>query len=80
MTPGKPGFSARGGLKDATHIQNLAKASGVPMPVIDIVVQHLAEVNRRGDPETLEWGSTALLIREAAGIKDDQNLLSPSPS
>ena len=75
MSADQPGFSARGGLKDATHIQNLAKASGVPMPVIDIVVQHLTELNQRADPDTLEWGSSALLIREAAGIQDKQNLL-----
>lgn len=75
MSADQPGFSARGGLKDASHIQHLARASGVPMPVIDIVVRHLTELNERGNPDTLEWGSSALLIREAAGIEDTQKLL-----
>ena len=79
MTPEAPGFSARGGFKDATHIQKLAKASGAPMPVADVVVGHLKEVTQRGGADSLDWVSSVLLLREQAGIEDKQELLEKKP-
>lgn len=75
MMPEQPGFSTRGGLKDAKHIQNLATASGVPMPVVDVVVENLKEVINRGGGDALDWGSSALLVRERAGLESGTNLL-----
>ena len=75
ITEEEPGFSAIGGLKDATHVQNLAKQSGCSMPVVDIVVDNLTQVKERSDAGALDWAALALVTREKAGIKDDQNLL-----
>ena len=77
MTSEAPGFPVKGGLKDASHIQNLGRASGVPMPVADIAVDRLTELVERGGGDTLDWASSALLVREAAGIADPQHLLQP---
>lgn len=79
MDPVAPGFNVQGGLKDATHVQNLGKDSGVPLPVVDIVVNHLTELNQRGGGG-LDWGSSALLLRESAGIEDKQKRLTPKSS
>ena len=62
-------------MKDATHVLNLAKQSGVSMPVAEIVANGLSQVIERGGGESLDWASIALLTREKAGIKDEQNLL-----
>lgn len=75
ITPEEPGFNATGGLKDASHIQNLARQSGASMPVIDLVVDNLKQVRERGDAESLDWASFTLVTREKSGIKDNQNLL-----
>lgn len=75
ITDEEPGFSAIGGLKDATHVQNLAKQSGCSMPVVDIVVDNLTQVKERSDAGALDWASIALITREKAGVKDSQNLL-----
>jgi len=45
------------------------------MPVVDVVVKNLQEVNRRGGGDILDWASLALLTREQAGINDSQGLL-----
>ena len=75
ITEEEPGFSAIGGLKDATHVQNLAKQAGCSMPVVDVVVSNLTQVKERADAEALDWASLALITREKAGVKDSQNLL-----
>ena len=75
ITEEEPGFSATGGLKDATHVQNLAKQSGCSMPVVDIVVDNLTQVKERSDAGALDWAALALITREKAGVKDDQKLL-----
>ena len=49
------------------------------MPVADVVVKNLQEVNQRGGGDTLDWASLALLIREQAGIEDSQALLQKKP-
>jgi hypothetical protein len=49
--------------------------TGVSMPVVDVVVSNLQEVNRRGGGDTLDWASLALLTREKSGITDPQSLL-----
>lgn len=75
ITKEEPGFSSIGGLKDATHIQNLAKQSGCAMPVVDLVVDNLQQIKDRGDAEALDWASLSLIAREKAGIEDKQHLL-----
>ena len=75
ITEEEPGFSAIGGLKDATHVQNLAKQSGCTMPVVNIVVDKLTQIKERSDAGDLDWASLALISREKAGVKDSQNLL-----
>ena len=36
IKPGEPAFHAKGGLKDATHILELGKQSGVKLPLAEI--------------------------------------------
>lgn len=45
------------------------------MPVVDIVVDNLTQVKERSDAGALDWAALALITREKAGVKDDQNLL-----
>lgn len=75
MSAEAPGFSARGGLKDTSHVQKLARSSGVPMPVGEAVVKSMQQIVDRGAGDRLEWCSAALLIREAAGIPGAKEIL-----
>lgn len=77
INPGEPVFHAKGGLKDASHILDLAKESGVKLPFAEITHSRLKEINERGDPYKIDLSSIALLVREDAGIKDPRNLLKP---
>lgn len=77
IDPKQPVFHAKGGFKDATHILNLAKESGVKLPFAEITHGRLKEIQERGDPYQIDLSSVALLVREDAGIPDERNLLKP---
>lgn len=66
-TPENPGFSLTGGIKDVGHMQRLGRESGVPVPVVDVVLQHLQQVKDMGGAD-LDWSSLALAVRKQAGL------------
>jgi 3-hydroxyisobutyrate dehydrogenase-like beta-hydroxyacid dehydrogenase len=66
-TPENPGFSVTGGIKDASHMQRLARESGVSLPVIDIILHHLQQVKDMGG-EGMDWSSLSLAVRKQAGL------------
>lgn len=39
-----PGFALVGGMKDVGHMQRLGADSGAPLPIADIMMQHLEQV------------------------------------
>ena len=42
-----PGFALVGGVKDVGHMQRLSADSGAPLPIADIIMQHLEQVSVR---------------------------------
>lgn len=42
-----PGFALIGGMKDVGHMQRLSADSGAPLPIADIIMQHLEQVTVR---------------------------------
>ncbi|KAK9916515.1 hypothetical protein WJX75_003594 [Coccomyxa subellipsoidea] len=40
-----PGFNLLGGMKDAGHMQRLGRESGAPLPVTDVVLQHMQQAH-----------------------------------
>lgn len=49
-----------GGIKDVGHMQRLGKESGAPMPVVDVILQHLQQVQ-------VLCSAVALLHKQATG-------------
>lgn len=62
-----PGFNLLGGMKDAGHMQRLGRESGAPLPVTDVVLQHMQQVKDMGGGD-LDWSSLALAVRKEAGL------------
>lgn len=48
-------------------MQRLGRESGVPVPVVDVVLQHLQQVKDMGGAD-LDWSSLALAVRKQAGL------------
>lgn len=48
-------------------MQQLAKESGVPLPLADIIMSHEMEANLQGNGDK-DWGCIADVIREKAGL------------
>ncbi|EPQ60237.1 NAD P-binding protein [Gloeophyllum trabeum ATCC 11539] len=74
---GSAGFAIDGGIKDATHVRRLTNEHNSPMPLIDIVHQHLLtaralQENHRREGihkfETLDWSAIIAGARVAAGM------------
>ena len=68
ITPENLGFAVPGGMKDVGHVIELGKASGVSMPVAEVTMGHLKEVNAMEGGNELDWGAVAVAIRQAAGL------------
>lgn len=66
-TPEDPGFALTGGIKDVSHMQRLGRQSGAPLPIVDIVLQHMQQVKDMGGGN-LDWSSLALAVRKEAGL------------
>lgn len=66
-TPEDPGFSLTGGMKDVGHMQRLGRESGAPMPIVDIILQHMQQVKDMGGA-SLDWSGLALAVRKDAGL------------
>ena len=66
-TPEDPGFALTGGIKDVSHMQRLGRQSGAPLPIVDIVLQHMQQVKDMGGAN-LDWSSLALAVRKEAGL------------
>ena len=60
------GFAAPLGLKDMNLVDAAASASGVPMPVLDVVRDHLRTTVADEGPD-IDWSGIALAVRRAAG-------------
>jgi 3-hydroxyisobutyrate dehydrogenase-like beta-hydroxyacid dehydrogenase len=60
------GFAAPLGLKDMSLVDAAATASGVPMPVLGVMRDHLRSTIACNGPD-IDWSSVALAIRKAAG-------------
>jgi 3-hydroxyisobutyrate dehydrogenase-like beta-hydroxyacid dehydrogenase len=60
------GFTAPLGLKDMSLVDAAATASGVPMPVLGVMRDHLRSTIACNGPD-IDWSSVALAIRKAAG-------------
>ena len=67
ITPEKLGFAIDGGIKDATHITQLGKDSGVPVPVAEVVLGHLQKARAQLGPD-VDWGAIAAIIRQQASL------------
>ena len=61
------GFALELGLKDIRLAREAAAASGVPMPLADLLFQRLEDGARRGRGR-LDWTAIELETAEAAGI------------
>jgi 3-hydroxyisobutyrate dehydrogenase-like beta-hydroxyacid dehydrogenase len=60
------GFAAPLGLKDMNLVDAAATASGVPMPVLGVIRDHLrAAIAQQG--EDVDWAGIALAVRHSAG-------------
>lgn len=62
-----PGFALRLGLKDVGLMRKLAEQAMAPLPLADIVHEHLraALAKNRGE---LDWGAIITVVRELAGL------------
>jgi 3-hydroxyisobutyrate dehydrogenase-like beta-hydroxyacid dehydrogenase len=62
-----PGFALRLGLKDVGLMRQLAEQATAPLPLADIVHEHLraALAKERGE---LDWGAIITVVRELAGL------------
>ncbi|HXG19495.1 MAG TPA: NAD(P)-dependent oxidoreductase [Methylomirabilota bacterium] len=62
-----PGFTLRLGLKDVGLMRQLAEQAIAPLPLADIVHEHLraALAKKRGE---LDWGAVITVVRELAGL------------
>ena len=45
-----PGFALVGGMKDVGHMQRLGAESGAPLPIADVMMQHLQQVTYCAPP------------------------------
>jgi 3-hydroxyisobutyrate dehydrogenase-like beta-hydroxyacid dehydrogenase len=61
------GFAAPLGLKDMTLVDAAATASGVPMPLLGVMRDHLRAVIAQEDEE-IDWAGIALAVRHTAGL------------
>ncbi|CAK0735348.1 hypothetical protein CVIRNUC_000566 [Coccomyxa viridis] len=66
-TKADPGFPLIGGLKDVGHMQQLGKDSGASMPVVDIIMQHMRQVQEMGGGD-FDWSAMALALRKKAHL------------
>lgn len=60
------GFTAPLGLKDMNLVDAAATASGVPMPTLGVVREHLRATIEANGPD-IDWSAIALAVRAAAG-------------
>ncbi|KDQ63078.1 hypothetical protein JAAARDRAFT_29074 [Jaapia argillacea MUCL 33604] len=74
---GSTGFAIDGGIKDASHVRRLTNDHNCPMPLIDVVHQHLLTARalhedrkRAGTAkyELVDWSSMIVGSRVAAGL------------
>ncbi|KIL71570.1 hypothetical protein M378DRAFT_188988 [Amanita muscaria Koide BX008] len=71
---GSKGFAIDNGIKDAMHIRRLTAEYDSPMPVVDVVYQHLLSAraihknDTQSEFETLDWSSLVAGTRVAAGL------------
>ncbi|RDB26407.1 putative oxidoreductase YfjR [Hypsizygus marmoreus] len=74
---GSQGFSLNGGIKDATHVQSLAKTHGTPMPALEAARVHLVKAREIHEREiavgksgvgVLDVASLVTAVREEAGV------------
>ncbi|KAF7972552.1 hypothetical protein HWV62_17762 [Athelia sp. TMB] len=67
------GFPIDGGIKDATHVHNLATEYGAPMPLTDIALGHMVtarSVHAKAEAGTppVDWSALVAGVRVAAGL------------
>ncbi|BGP46971.1 hypothetical protein JCM10450v2_002823 [Rhodotorula kratochvilovae] len=65
---GESGFTVRGGLKDVTHVRNLAQSVGATLPALDAAHRHLVTALANGGAD-LDWSSLVAGPRLAAGLQ-----------
>lgn len=62
-----PGFVLRLGLKDVGLMRKLAEQGSAPLPIADIMHEHLRAAAAKGRGE-LDWGAVITVVRELAGL------------
>ena len=62
-----PGFVLRLGLKDVGLMRKLAEQASAPLPIADIMHEHLRAAAAKGRGE-LDWGAVITVVRELAGL------------
>jgi hypothetical protein len=67
------GFSLELGLKDVSLVSQAARDSGVPMPVLSVLMDRFVSAKARGRAE-LDWSAAGLGAAEDAGIDIAQDL------
>jgi 3-hydroxyisobutyrate dehydrogenase-like beta-hydroxyacid dehydrogenase len=65
--PTEVGFTVSNSLKDINHMRRLAAEYECPLPVADIVHQHLITTKANGG-ENYDWSSIVEALRIAAGL------------
>lgn len=63
-----PGFVLRLGLKDVGLMRKLAEQGSAPLPIADIMHEHLRAAAAKGRGE-LDWGAVITVVRELAGLE-----------
>jgi len=61
------GFTVNNSLKDVNHMRRLATEYECPLPVADIVHQHLITA-KANDGENYDWSSIVGALKIAAGL------------
>eukprot|EP00884_Botryococcus_braunii_P003609 jgi/Botrbrau1/13249/Bobra.0199s0016.1 len=74
ITEGKPGFRLAGGMKDIGYAIRLAQETGMTLPIGEIAMSHLRDVEQRGGGD-LDFVALALPIRESADLPIPEDLL-----
>jgi 3-hydroxyisobutyrate dehydrogenase-like beta-hydroxyacid dehydrogenase len=67
------GFSLELGLKDVSLVSQAARESGVPMPVLSVLLDRFVSARSRGRGE-LDWSAAGLGAAEDAGIDIAEDL------
>jgi len=72
-----PGFRLPLALKDLTLVLEASAETGAPMPLAELVRDHIREALRRGR-DGYDFAGFVTVIREAAGLPERRELVSPS--